>query len=96
MKCDDIVPKAYAGRPAEGKDRLIKVILGSVTDKHQLLGGTKLLRTKDRDGNSSHGWSNIFVTPDLTKKKGTRTELCVLNLKRGKLVTQTLSSIVVK
>ena len=84
MKCDEIVPKAYAGRPAEGKDRLIKVILGSVTNKHQLLGGTKLLRTKDGDGNSSHGWSNIFVTPDLTKKERDKNRTLCLELEKRK------------
>ena len=54
MKCDDIVPKAFVrlGRPVDGKQRLIKVVLGSVTNKHQLLSGTKLLRSKDGDGNT--------------------------------------------
>ena len=49
MKCDDVVPKAFVrlGRPVNGRQRLIKVILSSVTNKHQLLGETKLLRTKD-------------------------------------------------
>ena len=81
MKCDDIVSKAFVklGRPVDGKQRLIKLVLGSVTNKHQLLSGTKLLRSKDKDGNSSHGWSNVFVTPDLTKEER-ETEHCVLNL----------------
>ena len=41
MKCDDIEPKAFVrlGRPLDGKQRLLKVILDSVTNKHQLLGG---------------------------------------------------------
>ena len=71
MKCDDIAPKAFVrlGRPVNGRQRLIKVILSSVINKHQLLGGTKLLRTKDGDGNSTHGWGNIFVTPDLTREE---------------------------
>ena len=85
MKCDDIVSKAFVklGRPVDGKQRLINVVLGSVTNKHQLLSGTKLLRSKDKDGNSSHGWSNVFVTPDLTKEER-ETEHCVLNLKKEK------------
>lgn len=71
MKCEEINPKAFVrlGKPIEGKPRLMKVVLESVGNKHQFLSGTKLLRTKDGDGNVPHGWSNIFVTPDLTKEE---------------------------
>ena len=51
MKCNDIEPKAFVSllRPIDGKQRLTKVILDSVINKHQLLGGAKLPRTKDVD-----------------------------------------------
>lgn len=71
IKCDDVTPKMFVrlGKPINGKARLIKVVLESVSYKHQLLGGTKLLRTKDGDGNITHGWNNIYITPDLTKEE---------------------------
>ena len=72
------------GRPVDGKQRLIKVVLGSVTNKHQLLSGTKLLRSKDGDGNSSHGWSNVFVTPDLTKEEREKNRTLRLELEKRK------------
>ena len=56
------------GRPAAGKDRLIKVQLQAVADKHKVLGGTKHLRTKVAD-DYAHEWSNVFITPDQTKEE---------------------------
>ena len=86
MKCNDIEPKAFVrlSRPLDGKQRLAKVILDSVTIKHQLLGGAKFLRTKDGDGKSSHGWSKIFVTPDLTKEEQERSRLLRIELGKRK------------
>ena len=77
MKCTYIEPKAFVrlGRPLDGKQRIIKVILDSVTNKHQLLGGVTLLRTKDGDGNSSqdppsttlnpHNFRSIYTPPGM-------------------------------
>ena len=71
MKCDEIMPKSVIrlGRPVDGRIRLLKLTLESVACKHKLLGGTKSLRAKDGDGNVNHGWSNVFITPDLTKEE---------------------------
>ena len=55
-------------RPAAGKEKLIKVQLQAVADKHKVLGGTKHLRTKDGD-DYAHEWSNVFITPDQTKEE---------------------------
>ena len=86
MKCDEIEPKAFVrlGRPVEGRKRLVKVVLDSVSKKHQLLSGTKLLREKDGDGNIIHGWSNIFVTPDLTKVERDKNRALRLELEKRK------------
>ena len=86
MKCEDVKAKSFVrlGRPIDGQQRLIKVVLGSVTNKHQLLGGTKLLRTKDGDGSSTHGWSNVFVTPDLTKEEREKNRLLRQELAKRK------------
>ena len=96
MKCNDIEPKAFVrlGRPIDGKQRLTKVILDSVTNKHQLLGGAKLLRAKDGDGNSSHGWSNIFVTPDLTKEERERSRLLRIELGKRKSDEENLNLVI--
>ena len=82
MKCNDIEPKAFVrlGRPLDRKQRLIKVTLDSVTNIHQLLGGAKLLRTKDGGENSSHGWSNIF---HITNSGGENLNLVIY---RGKII----------
>ena len=78
MKCDEIVPKSVVrlGKPTNRKIRLMKLSLDSVACKHKLLackhkllGNTKYLRAKDGDGNVNHGWSNMFITPDLTKEE---------------------------
>ncbi|MES9879910.1 MAG: hypothetical protein ABW185_03415 [Sedimenticola sp.] len=71
IECDDVVPKAFVrlGRPGSNKPRLLKVMLESVSSKHRLLGGTKFLRQKNGDGSVAHGWSNIYITPDLTKQE---------------------------
>ena len=96
MKCNDIEPKAFVrlGRPLDGKQRLVKVILDSVTIKHQLLGGTKFLRTKDGDGNSSHGWSNIFVTPNFTKEEQERSRLLRIELGKRKSDVENLNLVI--
>lgn len=71
IECDDVVPKAFVrlGRPGSYKPRLLKVMLESVSSKRRLLGGTKFLRKKNGDGAVDHGWSNIYITPDLTKQE---------------------------
>ena len=56
------------GQPRNNKPRLLKVVLDSVNSKNKLLGSTKWLRAKNSDGNIPHGWSNVFLTPDLTKE----------------------------
>ena len=68
------------GWPLDRKQRLIKATLDSVTNIHQLLGGAKLLRTKDGGENSSQGWSNIFVNPDLTKEERERSRSLLIEL----------------
>lgn len=70
MKNEDIVPKTMVrlGQPRNNKPRLLKVVLDSVNSKNKLLGSTKWLRAKTGDGNIPHGWSNVFLTPDLTKE----------------------------
>ena len=96
MKCNDIEPKAFVrlGRPLDGKQRLAKVILDSVTIKHQLLGGAKFFRTKDKDGNSLHGWSKIFVTPDLTKEERERSRLLRIELGKRKSDVENLNLVI--
>ena len=65
------------GRPSDGRDRLIKVTLGSVSDKHRVLGGTRYLRAKIGQV-YAHRWSKIFITPDQTKEERIKN----MNLKR--------------
>ena len=70
MKNEDIEPKIMVrlGQPRNNKPRLLKVVLDSVNSKNKLLGSTKWLRAKTGDRNIPHGWSNVFLTPDLTKE----------------------------
>ena len=70
VKCEEIKVESFfrLGKPTEGKKRLIKVCLDSVNSKHKMLGGTKVLREK-KDGDYTSVWSNIFITPDLTKEE---------------------------
>ena len=67
VKCEDIEMSSFVrlGTPG-GKTRLVKVTLGTVTDKHRILGGTKYLREKKKD-EYVHNWSKVFITPDLTR-----------------------------
>ena len=37
----------------------------SIFDLNSFTSFASTAPSKDGDGNSSHGWSNIFVTPDL-------------------------------
>ena len=61
-----VVDFTRLGRPVAGKDRLLKVQMQTVADKHKALGGTKHLRTKVGD-EYAHKWSKVFITPDQTK-----------------------------
>ena len=78
-KCDEVkvVEFTRLGRPTAGKDRLLKVQLGSVADKHKVLDGTKHLRAKFGD-DYAHEWSKIFITPDQTKEERVKS----INLKK--------------
>ena len=69
MGCKDvqILQHVRIGTPSS-RSRLIKVQLGSVSEKHKVLGGTKLLRAKQGE-NYAHKWSKVFVTPDQTKEE---------------------------
>lgn len=62
-----IVHHVRIGTPGN-RSRLIKVQLGSVSEKHRVLGGTKLLRAK-QGGDYAHRWSKVFITPDQTKEE---------------------------
>ena len=55
-----VVEFTRLGRPMAGKDRLLKVQLQTVADKHKVLGGTKHLRTKVGD-EYAHKWSKVFI-----------------------------------
>ncbi|MEW8545309.1 MAG: hypothetical protein AB2693_17445 [Candidatus Thiodiazotropha sp.] len=86
IKCDEIVPKSLVrlGRPVNGRNRLVKLTLESVSCKHKLLGSTKYLRAKNGDGNVTHGWSNVFITPDLTKEERDKNKKLREELKKRK------------
>ena len=86
MKCDEIIPKSMSrlGKPINGRMRLLKLTLDSVACKHRLLGSTKYLREKDGDGNAIHGWSNVFITPDLTKEERDKNKKLRDELKKRK------------
>ena len=63
VKCEEIKVESFfrLGKPTEGKTRLVNVCLDSVTRKHKMLGGTKVLYEKeDRDYTSV--WS-MFSSP---------------------------------
>lgn len=72
IKCEDVGLEGFVrlGTPG-GRPRLIKAVLRNVTDKHRILGGTKLLRQKT-DKEYSSTWNNVFITPDLTKDERER------------------------
>lgn len=78
LKCDEIIPMSIVrlGRPMTGRIRLVKITVDSVAFKHKLLGNTKSLREKDGDGNPLHGWSNVYITPDLTKEEREKIKSC--------------------
>ena len=65
------------GRPVAGKDRLLKVQMQTVADKHKVLVGTKHLRTKLGD-EYAHKWSKVSITPDQTKDERIKS----MNLKK--------------
>ena len=70
IKSDEkkIIEFTRSGKPNAGKDRLMKVQLGSVEDK----------RTKD--GNEcAHECSKVFITPDQTKEERRATILKTKN-----------------
>ena len=72
-----VVEFTRLGRPVAGKDRLLKVQMQTVADKHKVLGGTKHLRTKVGD-EYAHKWSKVFITPDQTKDERIKS----MNLKK--------------
>lgn len=39
-----------------------------MSDKHNILSGTKFLR-ENKEGSYSHKWSKVFITPDLTRSE---------------------------
>ena len=53
-----------------------------------------MLGTKDGDGNSSLGWSNIFVTPDLTKEERERSRLLRIELGKRKSNEENLNLVI--
>ena len=53
-----------------------------------------MLRTIDGDGNSSYGWSNIFVTPDLTKEERERSRLLRIELGKRKSDEENLNLVI--
>ena len=78
MGCRDVRIKHFVRLGTPGaKARLIKVQLGSVAEKHQVLGNTKKLRTKDGE-EYVHKWSNVYITPDQTKEE----RECSMKLKK--------------
>ena len=85
VKCEEIKVESFfrLGKPTEGKKRLIKVCLDSVNSKHKMLGGTKVLREK-KDGDYTSVWSNIFITPDLTKEEREKSKTLRSELKKRK------------
>ena len=68
QKPNNFVDFTRLGKPTAGKNRLIKVQLGPVSDKHKVLGGTKHLRTKIGE-EYAHEWSSVFFTLDQTKEE---------------------------
>ena len=87
VKCEEVKVESFfrLGKPADGKKRLIKVCLDSVSSKHKMLGGTKVLREK-KDGEYTSKWSNVFITPDLTKEERDKSRELRTELKRRKEV----------
>ncbi|VDI20975.1 Hypothetical predicted protein [Mytilus galloprovincialis] len=71
VQSDEVEIKSFIrlGKPNESKPRLMKVTVGSVVNKHKVLGNSKLLRRKNSDGYTVHKWNNIYITPDLTKEE---------------------------
>ena len=86
IKNEDIKPKTVVrlGQPRNNKPRLLKVVLDSVNSKNKFFGSTKWLRTKNGDGNIPHGWSNVFLTPDLTKEDRDKNKALRSELERKK------------
>ena len=87
VKCEEVKVESFfrLGKPADGRKRLIKVCLDSVSSKHKMVGGTKVLREK-KDGKYTPKWSNVFITPDLTKEEMDKSRELRTELKRRKEV----------
>ena len=56
----------------------------SVSCKHKLLGKSKNLRAINGDGQVNHGWSNVLITPHLTKEERNKTKKLCDELKKRK------------
>ena len=71
VKCREAEVKSFIrlGKPLENKPRLMKVTLDTVSSKHKILGGSKLLRAKNNEGYVVHKRGNIYITPDLSKEE---------------------------
>ncbi|WAR05168.1 hypothetical protein MAR_020537, partial [Mya arenaria] len=82
IDCQDvnIVKSVRLGAPGT-KPRLIKVQLDSVSDKHHVLGGTRLLRTK-RGEEYAHAWNKVFITPDQSKEEREKSMMLKRELER--------------
>lgn len=85
IQCEDVTPVSFfrLGKPLKDKTRLVKVCLDSVSNKHRLLGGTKILREK-RDDEYVSKWSRIYITPDLTKEEIEKSKALRVELDRRK------------
>ena len=83
-KCEvDIKETIRLGKPG-GKARLIKVKLGSLEDKHNILAGTKFLRVKHGD-QYAHKWGSVFITPDQTKVEREKNQKLRKELERRRI-----------
>ena len=69
VECEEIKVESFfrLGKTTEGKKRLIKVCLDSVTSKLKMLGGTKVLREK-KDGD--HKPYGVMFSLPLPNKGG--------------------------
>ena len=65
------------GKKMQDKNRLMKVTVGSVKTKREILSNTKKLK-------NAENWSRVFITPDLTPKERDRSRTLREELKRRK------------
>ena len=65
------------GKKIEEKHRLLKITVGSVKTKRDILSNSKKLRNADE-------WSRVFITPDLTPKEREKSRRLREELKRRK------------